>query len=258
MKVAVFGDSYADENIVKSKFNYKSWVEILREKYYPDLTCYGTSASSLYFSYDLFLEHQNKFDKIIFIYTGAGRITIPKYIKFKEDPRNSIEHINKHTNSHIMYHVANIATAEDHLLDHHNLMTEEGALATKAAVEYFKYLYDFEYELKMHNLMKDSIKAIRNDVVGIDITPHGQPKHGQPKPLGLFDISMYESPISIDKSDWMKKYIDCRTCHLSPRNNEILADKIFEWCNGKPVHIDLNDFEKPTEEEFLKHVRPMA
>jgi hypothetical protein len=147
-----------------------------------------------------------------------------------------------------MYHVNNIATAEDHLLDYHKLMTEEGALATKAAIEYFKYLHDFNYELTMHNLMKDSIKSIRNDVVGIDITPTSGG-------LGLMSISMYESPISIDNLEWMKKYRDCRKCHLSPKNNEILADKMFEWCNGKTVHLDLNDFEKSTEEEFFKYIK---
>jgi hypothetical protein len=227
MKVAVFGDSYADEIMNKNEVNYKSWVELLREKYYPDLTCYGEAGSSLYFSYDLFLEHQSKFDKIIFVTTTSGRLTIPKYIPFK--PTN----INRY-----MYHINNMQTAQEHLMN--NSMTELGIHATKAAIEYFKYLHDPLFDERMHYLIKENILEIRSDAVIVETLPPG-----------LSAIAYYEfDPTGNRHPADMWRYRDRRMCHLSPRNNEILADKMFEWCNGTPVKIDVNDFEIPSKEEL--------
>lgn len=229
MKVAVFGDSYADEIMNKNEVNYKSWVELLREKYYPDLTCYGMSGSSLYFSYNLFLEHQSKFDKIIFVTTTPGRILIPKYIKFNGN------------RAHLMYHINSIDTAIQHLDE--PKMTEEGALATKAAIEYFKYLHDPVKDKRLYNLMKEHIRKIRSDTIMIETTMNG-----------LSDISYYEFNPTGYRDPNMWKCRDARMCHLSPRNNEILADKMFEWCNGAEIKIDVKDFEVPSKEELERLV----
>jgi hypothetical protein len=230
MKVAIFGDSYADEKIHKREAKYKSWVEILREKYYPDLACYGEAGSSLYFSYGKFLDNHSKYDKIIFVTTTNGRITIPSYIKFKE-----------HADTYLMYHLNGVETANSHIVDRPFLMTEEGILATKAAIEYFKYLHDPIYDSRMRSLMKDSIKNIRPDSIIVDtLNP------------GLSDISYYEFCPHGDRPAEMWEYNDHRMCHLSKRNNEILAEKMFEWSNGTPVHINFKDFEVPSREELFQ------
>jgi hypothetical protein len=229
MKVAIFGDSFADEKIHKKEAKYKSWVEILREKYYPDLTCYGEAGSSLYFSYDKFIDNQSKYDKIIFITTTNGRITIPNYIKFKE-----------HDDAYLMYHLNGVETAESHFTRPH-IMTPEGIRATQAGIEYFKYLHDPIYDARMRSLMKDSIKNIRSDSILVDtLNP------------GLSDISYYEFSPHGGRPAEMWEYHDFRMCHLSKRNNEILAEKMFEWCNGAPVHINVKDFEIPSREELFR------
>lgn len=229
MKVGIFGDSYADEKIHKLEANYKSWVEILREKYYPKLTCYGEAGSSLYFSYNKFMDNHNKYDKIIFVTTTYGRLTIPSYIKFLDHP-----------DTYKMYHINGVETAESHLVKP-GVMTPEGILATKASIDYFKYLRDPVYDMRMHHLMKNSIKAIRPDAILVETL--------QP---GLSDISYYEFSPNGDRPAEMWQYHDFRMCHLSKRNNEILADKMFEWSNGAPVHIDVKDFEVPSREELFR------
>lgn len=235
MKVAVFGDSYADELTKSDVAGYKSWIEILREKYYPDLTCYGVSASSLYFSYDLFLEHHEKYDKIIFLATVAGRLTIPSYIKFKPMPTGD------------MHHITGIDLAEMHLKKYY-LMTEQGILATKAAIEYFKYLQDHKRETRYCNLMKEDIRKVRSDVILIDTFSEMH------RSKSLIDIAMYEMDPNAGRIPEMWRYKDDRRCHLSKRNNEILADKMFEWCNGTPVDINVKDFEVPSREEISRLV----
>ena len=233
MKICVFGDSYADEHFNKDISTYKSWIELLREKYYPELTCYGISGSALYFSYDLFLTYQNKFDKIIFIMPPLGRIGIPSYIKFKDTET-----------THLKYHINSIETAEFHLT---GSSTTEGTLATKAVIEYYKYLYDPIQDARYYDLMKNHIKKIRDDVVMIDTIS------------GLADVSYYEvNPSGFNSNGFCDpitwKYRDYRRCHLSKKNNEILADKMVEWCNGAPVHIDVKDFEVTSKEELSKTV----
>lgn len=230
MKVAVFGDSYADEKIHRRESGYKSWVELLREKYYPDLTCYGEAGSSLYFSYKKFIENHNNYDKVIFIITTPGRVTIPDYIKFNENP-----------DSYLMYHINSIETAQSHLDDRPAIMTEQGRLAHNAVIEYYKYLHDQTYDKIMYMLMKENISKMRNDVVLVDTLRRG-----------LSDISYYEFAPEGGRPPEMWHYRDQRMCHMSKKNNEILADKMFEWCNGTPVHIDVKDFEVPSREELFQ------
>jgi hypothetical protein len=233
MKVAVFGDSYADEN-TNTNVGYKSWVELLREKYYPDLTCYGLSSTSVYYSYDLFLKHHESYDKIIFLSSTYHRITIPNYIKFKDTPAAELR---RHINSLDM---------AEHNLKNTEYMTEESILATKAVIEYYKYLHDEIKDKRYCKLMKANIKKIRPDSALIDTIPPG-----------LSVVAFHEfNAIGLRRED-MGKYRDIRRCHLSKRNNEILADKMFEWSNGTPVTIDVNDFEVPSKEELERLIFPL-
>jgi hypothetical protein len=70
--VAIFGDSFADPTWVNN--DYLSWPELLTEQY--DVTNYAMTGTSLWWSYNLFLEHYKKYDKCIFVVTVPGRIHI--------------------------------------------------------------------------------------------------------------------------------------------------------------------------------------
>jgi hypothetical protein len=148
-----------------------------------------------------------------------------------------------------MYHINSIETGEYHLKNRTCLMTDEGILATQAAIDYFKYLYDNKHQKIIHNLIKNDIQRVRNDAVVIDINPHG-PDH---KFLGLSNISFNE--FDVPRSEWPNNYHDRRMCHLSQKNNEILAEKVYTWCNGQPVNIDLRDFAVLDKEEFCKYIQ---
>ena len=82
---------------------------------------------------------------------------------------------------------------------------------------------------------------MRNDVVLVDTLRRG-----------LSDISYYEFAPEGGRPPEMWHYRDQRMCHMSKKNNEILADKMFEWSNGTPVpsRLDLKDFEVPSKEEL--------
>ena len=70
MKIGIFGDSFADEHLKPSK----SWIECLRDNYeYNEVTSFGYGGTSLEWSYNNFLEHYHKYDRIIFIMTDHRR-----------------------------------------------------------------------------------------------------------------------------------------------------------------------------------------
>ena len=233
MKIGIFGDSFADENFHVDYAKYPAWPTVLREKYKLDVECHGVAGSSLYYSFDLYRRNRWKYDKVIFVATAPGRITLPDRI---ETTKSKTRHINT------------LATAE------HVLKTEEGNMspelqgALEAARDYFKYLYDDKREKLFSALMKKELKSM--NVSGNLILVNTTLDEFDKEESTLFDASMREL-VANDAADELHLTRDARVCHLSKRNNEILADMAYEWLNGVPYSIDLNRFEIPRKEELL-------
>lgn len=86
MKIATFGCSFAHENsnsgAPKFNMNGKPWMKILSEHFNHDVTNYGMSASTMYYSYKLFKDNYQKFDKIVFFGTFPDR----KHFHFFKKP----------------------------------------------------------------------------------------------------------------------------------------------------------------------------
>ena len=80
MKIAIYGDSFGNsmiESLVEQKdqdTRGKAWVELLAEDYY--VTNFAKAGSSLFYSYKLFLENNQKFDYNVFLVTEPNRITL--------------------------------------------------------------------------------------------------------------------------------------------------------------------------------------
>ena len=233
MKVGIFGDSFADENFHVDYAKYPAWPTILREKYKLDVECHGVAGSSLYYSFDKYISNHWRYDKVIFVATAPGRITLPDYIETK---KSKTRHIN------------NLATAEHILRVEEGNMSLELQKALEAARDYFKYLYDDKREKLFSALMKKEL--ISMSVPGSLILVNTTPDEGGKEEFTLFDASMREL-VANDAADDLHLTRDARVCHLSKRNNEILAGMAYEWLNGSPYYIDLNRFEIPRKEELL-------
>lgn len=90
MKLGIFGDSFADENLKSGK----SWIKCLREEYdYTDVISYGCGGTSLEWSYNNFLEFHTKYDRIIFLTTDYRR---HHYFDFKSD-KELLFHMDRET-----------------------------------------------------------------------------------------------------------------------------------------------------------------
>jgi len=91
MKIAVYGDSFGNlysNNIPGDNLDRgKSWVDVLEKKYL--ITNYSKSASSLFYSYDLFLTHNKDYDYNIFLVTEPNRLTLNNV-----DDNSFLKHVN--------------------------------------------------------------------------------------------------------------------------------------------------------------------
>ena len=79
MKIALFGDSYG----VGSNNNVRHWFDIVCERLNLDSANFSENGSSLYYSYNKFLEHQEYYDKVVFILTGPHRFPVQVSIQGK-------------------------------------------------------------------------------------------------------------------------------------------------------------------------------
>ena len=75
MRIAIYGDSYADYNYRPN--NNKTWMHHLEDKN-NKINVFANSGSSFYFSVKKYLETNKNFDKKIFFVTFPGRLYLPQ------------------------------------------------------------------------------------------------------------------------------------------------------------------------------------
>jgi hypothetical protein len=230
MKIGIFGDSYADEDIHNDIAKYPSWVKLLRSNKHFEINSFGMSGTSLYYSYKQFLNNHKNFDKIIFVVTVPGRIMIPEYIAVPE-------------NNELLRHINNAKISLEHFKKSTTLEFKNACIAAKM---YYEYLFDLEKEELYHRLMVEEIKRIRSDVI---IVYTASPIIGE---VSLSEISKREItganlPIKLFFSN------DRRMCHLSKENNIRLANLAERWINGEAVNLKFEDFIVPEAIE-IRHL----
>ena len=76
MNIAIFGDSFADSSINRDKFT--SQTTYLSNDY--NIKNFAKAGTSLWWSYEKFIKNYEKFDTIIFVATGYGRIVTNKFM----------------------------------------------------------------------------------------------------------------------------------------------------------------------------------
>lgn len=230
MKVAVFGDSFAD---VLPNNPTPNWVQNLSSKY--DITNFARGGSSLFYSLNLFEKNNHNYDKIVFVVTNPGRLVLPAWPCFDN-----------------IYHrmIPGPLVAKNRIEDFSNVNSEIDSklknqlLVWQAALDYFKYVQFQEFDTYVHNLMFDQITKHRPDTI---IIPSFQTSHHSfANKNCMIDIQTKE-----DNAWGIEEYSfrDIRNSHMTLKNNEIFAEKVCEWLNGKPVDINLDDFVIPSMKE---------
>jgi hypothetical protein len=241
MKIGIFGDSWA-KTITSSegKKNHDgyAWWELLSEKY--EVTNFGVPGSSVYFSYEEFNTHYRKFDKIIFLAAEPGRLTFEIGSEIK-NPRLAPE-FKRHCNSY--------GTADYYSTVFNNPRFPEDSARINAAKEYFLWLLNRKEQAEYRRLLLNEIKNLKADTLILIPSEPWDPVNNQVIPC-LLDISNMETDHFGKGSlqDLMSQgYTDIRPCHLTRKNNKILADKITNWIDNLIIpSFNKDDFVLPSD-----------
>lgn len=219
MKIAIYGDSFGANPIgVKDYSIYPyvgpSWWEILSSKY--AITNYCEWSASLLFSTDQFLKTHEQYDKIIFLVTHPGRITV-KY-------NNTHRHFVNYEYSTFWKKDAKKQGWES-LLD--------------AVLTHYKYIADYDYALLQHEAYLNLVTSKRPDTILIPSFKNSIPNFNGFCLCDVFDKEQQFWKIKYDVSK-----CDIRKGHLTNKNHEIfynLIEKILHGVN----ELDLEKFTNP-------------
>lgn len=136
MKIAIYGDSYACMYPKDTTLNDQlPWFKFLND--YAVVTNYSVGGSSLYYSYETFLENKNKYDKNIVLGSFPGR---------SYAPRLSWKHIN------------------GQIIDFPEVWKDHGLSQYEidAYTLYYKYVYNWREEQSVRELIEKDIMSNPN------------------------------------------------------------------------------------------------
>jgi len=209
--VGLFGDSYA--NCASPQKEQKEWHE------YLDLFCnkkcnfdnYGVAGSSLYFSYQNFKKHHEKYDKVIFLYTAPNRLWMPQY----SDKEINGEHI--------------------HSVDHADRRFTKGTPIQKkikdAIEKYYVYINNKQEHDDYWELMIQDVRNTRKDALVLPCFYRSKNETQWP----LVNISKIDD--AYYNIDIMNRGIDLRANHFNKENSKIFGLNVANWITtGKFRH----------------------
>lgn len=214
MKIGIFGDSYAHEGsaYLLNLNNDKSWMKILTDCGY-DITSYGMSGSSMYWSYKNYLQHRHKYDYIIFLATTINRIYVP-----------TAKYNHWHSNYFLSEDDVRTQEAKKNNADH-----------WEALKLYFSLLFNEEEHQTYKDLMLNEIEPNPNTLC-LDVEKYLIPMSSK-------EFSQLKK---IDSS--ICQFKDNRFCHFSQDGNTFIANKIVHWLksgffnyNDQDQYPDINE-----------------
>jgi hypothetical protein len=216
MKIGIYGDSFA--NFKGHYATTLQWEDHLNT-IMPDTTTvnYGLSGSSLYYSYEKYVNAKHLYDKNIFVVTGPWRAFF-----------RGFEYVHG-------------ADAVDHFLAGFNEYSDEDILHLNAIRDYYLYLMDGGERGAMHKLMYNEIIKDKNTLIIRAFDGVASYSTDTNIPLNLV-ANLDNHAVSGDIMDF-RKYADLRGNHLNQHNCKILASKISNW-------IQTGEFDMQTIKEF--------
>lgn len=240
MKIAIYGDSYANMNLDEPNDGRgMSWVDVVKQKH--DVTNFGHAGTSIYYSYLKFIENFANFDYNIFIITHPDRI-------YNRKLNEILERDSWYTN----YNNIDVCSKD---------LTKSGfqLKIINSVKTYFEYWKDEETEAILNLNLVENLRNKQNNCLFVNAFSH-EHCSALTNEHGLIDISGMEQITT----GWLEKYRgkgmnfgyidennyvleDHRLNHLCEENNIILGNKMVDAVNKKQqtLEIRLGDFVVP-------------
>lgn len=218
MKIAIYGDSFGANPIgVKDYSIYPyigpSWWEMLASKY--AITNYCEWSASLLFSTDQFLKTHEQYDKIIFLVTHPGRITVKD---------------NKKTRHFVNYEYSTFWKKDAKKQGWSDLL--------ESVMSYYKYIDNTEYSNVQHLSYLTYIQSARNDIFLVPCF-----KHSFKNSFSLCDIFDKEQEYWNIKYDVSK--LDIRKGHLTNPNHDVLYNVFDSMIQTNILSMNIDMFKNP-------------
>lgn len=248
MRIAIFGDSFADQNNAAKFNNDAAWPTLLEQRGIK-VHNYAQAGSSLYFSWKKYYSFKrspvwNVCDAVIFVITEPGR---------------EIAIIDNKT-----YFLTSTSKHQLEFLKQQATPNSRAYTLFDSIYNYWAYIKDPEQENLFHELLTEKIKS-EPKIFYIDA--FGSSSAFMPDTqLSLIDISMRELRYwrpelqsYEDNFKFMRNYRDARQCHFSAENNLMIANKVHEALLGKSptVQFSVSDFVQPSA-SFEKYFIPVT
>ena len=232
----ILGDSFADPREGLPDYTGESWTKLLEKSNDYTVINKSVGGSSLYYSKLEFDKLQKEVDKVMLVVTIAGRL----YFPINDLPEKSAAH---HT-SNPLWNQLNMENIKKT-----NPSNITGIKQLEAVRDYFLYICDWQKDYYVNQLILEDIKNIRPDIILIPAFQSSwyRPNHPTSYLNQISDMEMEHYGITHDDLSIKTGYADCRKCHMSERNNQIVFEKSLKWLKGDPVEFDISEFEKPTE-----------
>lgn len=225
MKIAIFGDSYAAKGCPTSVPN--EWATLLSKKNNNyKIQNFAKCGTSLWWSYDLFLNNYKNFDLIIFVITRFGRLPLVIDGSGVGAAPSAINKLNYETNKH---HIKLLTTARD----------------------YYIYLQNDKQDLFLHKkIVEELVKVNDKKIILIPIDDSIPIEFQKIFKHTLHDITQLEIKTNFKKNTKFIMETEHRSNHMSIENNIILAEKLHQVIQGTCDSISIDDF------TFIKYSNP--
>lgn len=207
MNIGVFGDSFADPRPGQPDRSSEAWMHQLEAITGHRVDSFGESGVSAWYSYKVFLEHYQKFDTVVFVYTSVNRIhNVPCY----------------HDNTHYNF-------VRPDTIEHLEFLTDSEKDRIRNTVNtYWRELQDDAFDLFVYQSVFDAVnsKCAQAGINLINVFPFEN--FHQPDTVdlsntqgdcyrGLMCVSSQEAEAA---TEHMGSYAyDSRDCHLTEINN---------------------------------------
>lgn len=217
-KIAIFGDSFCSLHS-QSEF---SWPSYLEKSTNAKITNFGLPATSILWSYKKLIDIADQYDWVIWCVSSIQRLTI----------NIPVEPWSIHYNGPGGWKDYKSSAVTDLL----------------KTVDDFFLKVDFYEDLNI--LYNNLITSAMNQYSNLSIIPcFGQPMNVENHLSKISQLEV-ESLINIPYDQVWQKYQDRRPCHLTPQNNQILANSVISQYKNRIIELDINDFNFNYSENF--------
>lgn len=224
--LGIYGDSFADDrSYYDTEMMHHAWSYKLGQ-IHDSYKNYARNSSSLFFSYELFLQTHHLWDRVVFVATVPGRW--PGQLPWLEGNNPFVHSFDR---------------ADGLLKSLASSLDDDKRATLEALMSWFLYVRHNDFEKTVHDLMREKIKQIRPDALLIDIMTRRElanAQHLEPVVMNDFRVitartlaphlikpgerSRY-SINRINEAGWLERS-GSQVCHMPPEINDLVFNAV--------------------------------